>query len=67
MFSKKATKIVEIFTVNLMLCSKYEIDSEDFVKLCGLLRKHKLYAVFTNADPTATVFGLHTCNWGFLR
>ena len=43
MFSKKATKIEEIFTVNLTLCSKFQIDGEDFVKFCGLLRKHKLY------------------------
>ena len=30
MFSKKATKIDEIFTVDLTLCSKCQIDSEDF-------------------------------------
>ena len=38
MFSKKATKIEKI--LNLKPC---HIDGEDFVKLCGLLRKHKLY------------------------
>ena len=43
MFSKKATKIDEIFTINLTLCSKCQIDSEDFVNFCGLLRKHELY------------------------
>ena len=43
MLPKKATKINEIFTVNLTLCSKCQIDSEDFVKYCGLLRKHELY------------------------
>ena len=43
MFSKKATKIDEIFTVDLTLCSKCQIDGEDFVSLCGLLRKHELY------------------------
>ena len=32
-FSKNATKIDEIFTV----------DGEDFVNFCGLLRKHELY------------------------
>ena len=42
MFSKKAAKINEIFTVDLTLCSKCQIDGEDFVNLCGLLRKHKL-------------------------
>ena len=37
MFSKKAIKIDEIFTVNLTLCSNCQIDGEDFVKYCGLL------------------------------
>ena len=40
MFSKKATKIDEIFT--LTLCSKCQMDGEDFVNFCGLLRKHEL-------------------------
>ena len=31
MFSKKATKIDEIFTVDLTLCSKCRIDGEDSV------------------------------------
>ena len=39
MFSKKATKIDEIFTDDLTLCSKCQIDGEDFVNFCGLLRK----------------------------
>ena len=43
MFSKKAAKIDETFIVNLTLCSKCQIDSEDFVNFCGLLRKHELY------------------------
>ena len=43
MFSKKATKIDEIFTLNLTLCSKCQIDGEDFVNFCGLLRKYELY------------------------
>ena len=42
MFSKKATIIDEIFTVDLTLCSKCQIDGEDFVDFCGLLRKHEL-------------------------
>ena len=42
-FSKKSTKIDEIFTVDLTLCSKCQIDGEDFVNFCGLLRKHELY------------------------
>ena len=43
MFSKKATKIDEIFTVDLTLCSKCQIVGEDFVNFCGFLRKHELY------------------------
>ena len=43
MLSKKATKIDEIFTADLTLCSKCQIDDEDFVNFCGLLGKHKLY------------------------
>ena len=41
-FSKEATKIDEIFNVNLTLCSKRQIDGEDFVNFCGLLRKYEL-------------------------
>ena len=43
MFSKKATKFEKIFIVDLTLCSKCQIDCEDFVNFCGLLRKHELY------------------------
>ena len=42
MFSKKATKIDEIFTIDLTLCSKCQIDGEDFVNFSGLLRKQEL-------------------------
>ena len=42
MFSEKATKIDEIFTVDLMLCSKCQIEGEDFVNIHGLLRKYEL-------------------------
>ena len=42
MFSKKATKIAEIFIVDFMLCSKRQIDGEDFVNFSGL-RKYELY------------------------
>ena len=41
-FSKKATKIDQIFTVNLTLCSKCQNDGEDLLNFCGLLRKYKL-------------------------
>ena len=43
MFSNKATQFEKIFTIGLKLCSKCQIDSEDFVNFCGLLRKHELY------------------------
>ena len=39
----KATKIDEIFTVNLTLRTVCQIDGEDLVNFCGLLRKRKLY------------------------
>ena len=42
MFSKKATKIDELFIVDLTLCSKCQINGEDFFDFCGLLRKHEL-------------------------
>ena len=43
-FSKKATKIDKIFTVDLTLTlSKRQIDGEDLVNFCGLLREHELY------------------------
>ena len=44
MFSEKATKSNEIFTVDLTLCIKCQIDGENFVNFCGLLRKHELYS-----------------------
>ena len=43
MFSKKATKFDKIFTFDLTICSKCQIDGEDFVNFCGLLRKHEIY------------------------
>ena len=41
-FSKKATKIDEIFNVDLTLTTKCQIDGEDLVNFCGLLRKYEL-------------------------
>ena len=41
-FSKKTTKIDEILTFDLTLCNKCQIDGEDFINFCGLLRKHEL-------------------------
>ena len=43
MFSRKATKFDKIFTIDLTLCSKHQIDGEDFVNSHGLLRKYELY------------------------
>ena len=51
MFSKKATKIVEIFTIDLTLCSKCQSDGEDFFNFCGPLTKHELYSK-TNKQQT---------------
>ena len=46
MFSKKPSKIEKIFTVNLTLCGKCQINGDDFVNFCGLLRKHELYTEY---------------------
>jgi hypothetical protein len=40
MFSKKATKVDEI---DLTVTTYCQIDGEDFVNFCGLLRKRELY------------------------
>ena len=45
MFSNKATQFDKIFTFDLTLCSKCQVDGEDFVNLCGLLRKRELYQI----------------------
>ena len=42
MFFKKTTKIDEIFTVDLTLCSKRQINGEDFLNFHGILRKYEL-------------------------
>ena len=42
MFSKKATKIDEIFTGDLTVTTYCQIDGEDFVNFFGLLRKREL-------------------------
>ena len=41
-FSKKATKIDKIFTIDLTFTTYRQINSEDFINFCGLLRKYKL-------------------------
>ena len=52
MFSKKTTKIDEIFTVDLMLCSKRQIDGEDIVNFCGLLKNHEVYRKVVSSKPS---------------
>ena len=42
MIFKKATKMMKS-SPSIWLCSKCQIDGEDFINFCGLLRKHKLY------------------------
>ena len=46
-YSEKATKIDKIFTVDFTVCSNCQIDGEDFVNFCGLLRKRELYLTST--------------------
>ena len=43
MFSKMATKIDKIFTVDLTVTTYCQIDDENFVNFCGHFRKHELY------------------------
>ena len=59
MFSKKATKIEEIFTVDLTVCSKCQIDGEDFVKFC---RKHELYNCTLSYSKTIFIYNVKYCN-----
>ena len=46
MFSKKTTKIDEIFTVNLTLCSKCQIDSEDSLIFVAILENTNFKTTF---------------------
>ena len=55
MFSKKATKIDKILTVDLTFTTQRQIDSEDFVKFCGLLRKHELYQKYGEKETNIGV------------
>ena len=36
-------RIDKIFTIDLMLTTYRQIDGENFIKFCGLPRKHELY------------------------
>ena len=49
MFSKKATKIDEIFIVDLTLCSKCQIDGENFVIFLAFLEN-------MNFDSLCSIF-----------
>ena len=42
-YSEDAAKFEKHSTVDLTLCSKYQMHGEDSVNFCGLLRKHELY------------------------
>ena len=53
MFSQKATKIDKIFTVELTLCSKRQIDGEDFV---NFLRKYELLSTCIIITGASLVF-----------
>ena len=41
---KKTTKTDKIFTLVWHFLNKCQIDGEDFINFCGLLRKHELYS-----------------------
>ena len=60
MFFQKATKIDEIFTADLTLSSKCQINGEDFINFCGLLRNHELYQVCFEKKNTLKFSG--DCN-----
>ena len=47
-FSETATKIEKIFFVNLTVRSNRQIEGEDFVNFCDLLRKNELYIRIQN-------------------
>ena len=50
MFSKKARIIDKIFTVDLTVIAYCQIEGEDFVNFCGLLRKGELYVALAVAN-----------------
>ena len=67
MFSKKATKIDKIFTADLTVTTYCQIDGEDFVNFCGLLRKRELYDTMTLATiyPRVSVQGVKSLGGHF--
>ena len=56
MFSKKATKIYKIITVDLTFTSYCQLDGEDFVNFCGLLRKRELYQSASETKRTQFIY-----------
>ena len=56
MFSKKTTKIDDIFTVNLTVATYCQIGGEDFVNFWGLLRKRELSHTDAEAGLWSLVF-----------
>ena len=65
MFSKKTTRIDEIFAIDLTLTTYCKIDGEDFFNFCGLLRKHELYLSDWYGFPSEHGLIDNTCS--FLR
>ena len=57
MFFEKAAKNYKIFTDNLTVCSNCQIDGEDFINFCGLLRKHELCFCDYRGSPPYAHFG----------
>ena len=66
-FSKKATKIEKIFSVFLTLCSKCQINSEDFINFCGLLKKHELYDQRSLESLSREDHKVHESNFHLIR
>ena len=71
MFSKKATIIDEIFTADLTVTTYCQIDGEDFVNFCGLLRKRELYTLqfglIVTCDSRSNRLGDHCPKLHFLK
>ena len=67
MFSMKTKKVDEIFTVDLAVCSKCQIDGEDFVKFCGLLKKHKLYTYHILSHVASSILQCHLHEKGVVQ
>ena len=60
MFSKKTTKMDEIFTINLTLCSKCQIGIEDLLIFVAFLENTN-FIVGRNSDNNFVGFGEKRC------